>query len=196
MSLSHLQPSHLLIQSTLQNKRHGYSDRSRCRETVDTKSGGDNTLTGRTFDSQSRDAEQWQYQVRINLADEAVAAARSGTDDPSLKPLNEILDKHNAVLKCQYDIFTGYCAEAEQHGIEHYPLYAWTKATINNPAKKAKYVKAFTIYVDGEEVYARNKADALEQDLALLVGGPIVMKMAKHDTNPANNPQPPKRYRP
>ena len=143
-----------------------------------------------------RDTEQWQYQVRINLADEAAAAARSGTDNPGLEPLNEVLDKHNAVLKCQYDTFAGYCAEAEQCGIENYRLYAWTKATIDNPAKMAKYIKTFTIYVDDEEVYARNKADALEQDSELLVGGPIVTKMTKHDTNPVNNPQPPKRYQP
>ena len=39
------------------------------------------------------------------------------------------------------------------------------------------------------------EADALEAELAPLVGGPAVTALAKHDTNPANNPQPPKRYR-
>jgi hypothetical protein len=29
-----------------------------------------------------------------------------------------------------------------------------------------------------------------------LVGAGLVTRLAKHDTNPANNPQPPKRYRP
>ena len=101
----------------------------------------------------------------------------------------------NATLKCQFDAFAGYVAEAERHGIEHYPLYHWTKATIENPAKKAKYLKSFTLYVDGNEVYAKDKADALEADLQPLVGGKLVTRLAKHDTNPANNPQPPARYR-
>ena len=63
------------------------------------------------------------------------------------------------------------------------------------PAKKAKYQKSFTLYVDGDEVYAKDKADALEAELQPLVGGALVTRLAKHDTNPANNPQPPARYR-
>ena len=117
------------------------------------------------------------------------AAIRAST------PLSDLLGRHNATLKCQYDAFAGYCAEAEQRGVDQYPLYAWTKATIEDPAKKAKYIKSFTIYVDGEEVYSKAKADALEADLRPMVGGAMVTAMAKHDTNPAHNPQPPKRYR-
>ena len=98
-------------------------------------------------------------------------------------------------MKSQFDAFAGYVAEAERHGIEHYPLYHWTKATIENPAKKTKYQKSFTLYVDGDEVYVKDKADALEADLQPLVGGALVTRLAKHDTNPANNPQPPARYR-
>ena len=137
----------------------------------------------------------WQYQLRIELADEFAEGARRGSAHPGIKPLSEILGRHNATLKCQYDAFAGYCAEAEQRGVDQYPLYAWTKATIEDPAKKAKYIKSFTIYVDGEEVYSKAKADALEADLKPLLGGAVVTAMAKHDTNPANNPQPPKRYR-
>ena len=137
----------------------------------------------------------WQYQLRIELADEFAEGARRGSGHPGIKPLSDILGRHNATLKCQYDAFAGYCAEAEQRGVDQYPLYAWTKATIEDPAKKAKYIKSFTIYVDGEEVYSKAKADALETDLKPLVGGTVVTAMARHDTNPANNPQPPKRYR-
>jgi len=86
-------------------------------------------------------------------------------------------------------------AEAEQFGTEKYHLYEWTKATIENPAKKAKYIKSFTLYVDGDEVYAREKAEALEADLKPLVGRGLVTRLTKHDTNPANNPQAPARYR-
>jgi hypothetical protein len=47
--------------------------------------------------------------------------------------------------------------------------------------------------VEGEEVYAKEKADALEAELKPLVGGPIVAKMFRYDTDPAHNPQPPRR---
>jgi hypothetical protein len=140
-------------------------------------------------------SEQWQYQLRIDLADEVAEIARIDPGDPVIEPLGTVLRKHGATLKCQYDAFAEYVAEAERLGLEQFPLYAWTKATIENPAKKAKYQKSFTLYVDGEEVYAKEKADALERDLQPLVGGSLVTRMAKHDTNPANNPQPPARYR-
>jgi hypothetical protein len=140
-------------------------------------------------------SEEWQYQVRIDLADAAAEAARRDPGDPALGPLSDILKRHHATMKSQFDAFAGYVAEAERHGIENYPLYHWTKATIENPAKKAKYVKSFTLYIEGDEVYAKAKADALESDLQPLVGGALVTRLAKHDTNPANNPQPPARYR-
>jgi hypothetical protein len=31
--------------------------------------------------------------------------------------------------------------------------------------------------------------------LAPLVGGTLITRLSKHDTNPANNPQPPAKYR-
>lgn len=138
---------------------------------------------------------EWRYQLRINLEDKAAEAARAGTDHPGLAPLTDTLARHNAVLKCQYDAFAGYCAEAERQGVDKYPLYAWTKATIEDPVKKAKYVRSFTLCVDGGDVYGKAAADALEAELKPLVGGAVVTALAKHDTNPANNPQPPKRYR-
>ena len=140
-------------------------------------------------------SEQWQYQLRIDLADEPAAAARRDPADPALDPLPAILARHHATLKSQYDAFADYVAEAERRGIEHYPLYHWTKATIENPAKKAKYVKSFTLYVNGNEVYDKGQADALESELQPLVGGSLITRLAKHDTNPANNPQMPARYR-
>jgi hypothetical protein len=138
---------------------------------------------------------QWKYQLRINLDDAFAEAARRGDGDPAIAPLQAILAKHNAALKCQFDAFAGYVAEAEKFGTEKYHLYEWTKATIENPAKKAKYIKSFTLYVDGDEVYAREKAEALEADLKPLVGRGLVTRLTKHDTNPANNPQAPARYR-
>jgi hypothetical protein len=139
-------------------------------------------------------SDQWQYQVRIDLADDLAEMARRDPADPALAPLPAILARHGATMSCQFDAFANYVAEAERHGVEKYPLYKWTKAAIENPAKKAKYLKSFTLYVDGNEVYAKDKADAVESDLQALVGG-LVTRLSKHDTNPANNPQPPARYR-
>ena len=141
-------------------------------------------------------ADEWQYQLRVDLAEGAAEAARAGADHEGLAPLRRILAAHDAALVCQYDAFAGYCAEAEAQGIERYPLYAWTKAVIADPAKETKYLKSFSIHVGGAEVYAREKADALEAALAPLVGAGVVTRLAKHDTNPENSPQMPEKYRP
>jgi hypothetical protein len=139
-------------------------------------------------------SDQWQYQIRIYLSDELAETARRDPGDPALKPLADVLAKHDAVMKCQFDAFAGYVAEAEKHCTENYPLYKWTKATIENPEKKAKYIKSFTLYAGGQEVYEKEIADALEKDLQPLVGS-LLTRMSKHDTNPANNPQPPAHLR-
>jgi hypothetical protein len=139
--------------------------------------------------------KQWDYQIRIYLDDELAGVARRDPGDPAIKPLADILAKHQATMKSQYDAFADYVAEAEKQGIEEYPLYAWTKATIEDPVKQAKYIKAFTLYVEGQEVYAKPLADALEADLQPLLGSQVITRLSKHDTNPANNPQPPAQYR-
>lgn len=139
--------------------------------------------------------DQWNYQLRVVLTDEMAERARHDMNDPALAPLAVILARHNTVLKCQYDAFADYVAEAERQDRRDDTLYKWTRDTIANPLKKAKYLKAFTLYIDGDEVYPKDKADALESDLQPLVGGEVIVSMAKHDTNPANNPQAPAKYR-
>jgi hypothetical protein len=89
----------------------------------------------------------------------------------------------------------GLRGEAEERGIEGYPLYAWTKATIEDPTKKAKHLKSFAVHIKGREVYDKGEADALEADLQALLGGGVITRISKHDTNPASNPQPPEQYR-
>ncbi len=138
---------------------------------------------------------EWQYQLRIDLSEELAAVARRDAGDAALAPLGEVLRRHGAELVCQYDAFAGYVAEAEARGVESYPLYAWTKATIEDPAKQAKYLKSFTLYLDGAQVYPKDRAEALEADLRPLLASGLIAKLAKYDTNPANNPQPPAQYR-
>jgi hypothetical protein len=120
---------------------------------------------------------------------------RGKLSDKALAPLFAILAEHRAALKCQFDAFAEYVAAAEENGIENYPLYQWTKATIEDPAKKEKYLKSFTLYVDDREVYAKEIADALEADLQPLATSGLITRISKYDTNPANNPQPPERPR-
>ena len=136
---------------------------------------------------------QCLYQVRFDLSDAALAeAARRSLDNPTLAPLATVLAKHHAAIKSQYDAFAEYVAAAEQDGVDKYPLYAWTKATIENPAKQEKYQKSFTVYVRGEEVYAKDIADALAAELAPFAQSGLITRLKTYDTNPANNPQPPK----
>ncbi|SAL26133.1 hypothetical protein AWB74_01109 [Caballeronia arvi] len=134
--------------------------------------------------------ESWQYQVRIRLAPDHAALARRDPSNEKLAAINALLIRHDALMKCQYDAFADYVAQAEREGVEHYPLYQWTRETIENPAKKAKYLEAFTLYVHGDEVYDKALADALEADLRLL-GHDAILDIRKLDTNPAHNPQPP-----
>jgi hypothetical protein len=120
---------------------------------------------------------------------------RGKLSDKALAPLFAILAERRAALKCQFDAFAEYVAAAEENGIENYPLYQWTKATIEDPAKKEKYLKSFTLYVDDREVYAKEIADALEADLQPLATSGLITRISKYDTNPANNPQSPQRPR-
>ena len=140
-------------------------------------------------------SENWQYQIRIYLDGGDAEIARHDPGNPALGDLPGILARHDAAIKCQFDAFMDYVTEAEARGVEHYPLYRWTKATVDDPAKKAKYLQSFTLYVGGAEVYDKKAADALEAELQPLVGGPLIKRMTKHDTNPAKNPQMPEQYR-
>jgi hypothetical protein len=139
--------------------------------------------------------EQWQYQLRVYLTDDLADVARSDRNNPALRPLTDILDKHHATLVNQFDAFASYVVEAEEEGPENFPLYKWTKAIVEDPAKRAKHIKAFAMHVSGKEVYPKAAADALEADLQPLLGGRLVTRMSRHDTNPANNLQVPSQYR-
>jgi hypothetical protein len=122
--------------------------------------------------------------------------ARTDGEAPVLRPLADILNEHRATLVSQLDAFEAYVVEAEREGPEQYPLYKWTKATIEDPAKRLKHMKAFALHVSGAEVYAKEMADALEAALRPLVSGGLVERMSRHDTNPASNLAVPAEYRP
>ena len=135
----------------------------------------------------------WKYQIRVYLDRELAEAARIDPGSQKLEGLSDVLAKHRAKLKCQFDLFAEYVAEAERVGTEGYHLYEWTKATIEDPLKQAKYVESFSLYVDDEGLYSKDIADALELELMPLQHSGLIKKLSKHDSNPANNPQPPSR---
>lgn len=140
-------------------------------------------------------AEELKYQLRVYLRDDFAEAVRNDPQCRALEPVMRVLKSHNASLICQFDAFADYVRVAEQEGIERYPLYRWTKDTIENPVKAAKYKKAFTVYVGGEEVYEKEKMDAVSKALGHFMQAGLISRMSRHDTNPARNPQPPKHLR-
>jgi hypothetical protein len=138
---------------------------------------------------------QWKYQIRIVLEGSLAEAARCDPQAPSIRLLSGVLARHRATMKCQFDAFTDYVAEAKRNGAEHNPIYKWTKAVIEDRVKKDKYLKSFTIYAGGQEVYSKETADLLEADLQPLAHAGLIARISKHDTNPANNPQVPECFR-
>ncbi|WP_159712843.1 hypothetical protein [Geminicoccus flavidas] len=133
----------------------------------------------------------WRHQLRIDLPDGLAERARLDPEDALLAPLPEILRRHEARLRCQFDAFVGYVEEARAHGGQGYPLLAWTEATLNDPAKREKFLRSFSIQVRGEETYPAAVAEALLAELRPLEGTGPILRIAHYDTNPANNPQPP-----
>ncbi|WP_233856659.1 hypothetical protein [Paraburkholderia sp. HD33-4] len=134
-----------------------------------------------------------QYQLRITASAQLADSLRADPSCAAHPALHAILQAHRATLKCQFDAFADYVSEAERMGIENYPLYQWTRQTIENPEKKAKYLCSFTLYANGDEVYDKAIADALETGLSKLVDPNGIVRVSRYDTNPDNNPQPPAR---
>ena len=72
-------------------------------------------------------------------------------------------------------------------------MYHWTKSTIDNPEKKAKHLKSFAFYEGDNQVYSKELAFSIEKRLKDLDSGKDIVEINVIDSNPANNPQPPKR---
>jgi hypothetical protein len=134
-----------------------------------------------------------QFQVRITVSRELAHALRADPSCASHVALRELLHAYHATLKCQFDAFADYVSEAQKMGVQNYPLYEWTRQTIENPEKKAKYLQSFTIYVNGAEVYGEDVAHALEAGLSKLGDAHGILRVSRFDTHPENNPQPPSR---
>ena len=139
--------------------------------------------------------EEWRHQVRVTLDDAMAERLRADPGDPVLRPLQDALDAHRTTMRSQFDAFSAYVAEAEREGPDAFPLYRWTKATLDDPVRRAAHARNFALHVAGQEVYSRAEADALAGTLQPLVGQGVVAGMTRHDTNPANNMPVPAEYR-
>jgi hypothetical protein len=68
-------------------------------------------------------SDDLKFQLRLTLSDEFAQVARNDPGDPSISTLTDVLNRHDAVMKCQFDAFADYVREAEARGIENFPLY-------------------------------------------------------------------------
>ena len=135
----------------------------------------------------------WLYQIRIKVSEKLSEDLRSINNLELSKEINKIASENNSRLVCTFDAFAEYCEEAEREGIEQYELYQWTKSTIDNPEKKAKHLKSFAFYEGDNQVYKKELAYSIQQRLKDLNSGDDIVEINMIDSNPANNPQPPKR---
>ncbi|CAB3762226.1 hypothetical protein [Paraburkholderia humisilvae] len=132
----------------------------------------------------------WKFQLRIMVSARLAALLRGDPSCAAHPALHDVLHGYGASMMCLYDSFAEYVDEAERVGPENYPLYEWTRDTIENPEKKARYLETFTVYVGDEAVYDRHVADSLQTALSRLVDHAEIKGVARVDTNPANR-QPP-----
>ena len=72
--------------------------------------------------------------------------------------------------------------------------YKWTKDTIEDEVKKAKYQKIHSVYVDKKQVYKEDIADKIIEEIKNL-NLSTIHSIDKFDTQPKNNPKPPKQFR-
>ena len=134
------------------------------------------------------------YQVRIKVNHHVSYDLRNGIASSTTNKISAVAKKYGVTSVCTYDAFCGYCQEAEANGVEKYSLYEWTKATIDNPEKKDKHVKSFAFYKGSDQVYEKSLAELLHRDLTPLQNNGIIEELKLIDSNPENNPQPPKKY--
>ena len=133
------------------------------------------------------------YQVRLDVTEDIAQEVRNKNYYKINKKIDEILLKVDAELICQFDAFNNFVIECEKENNTNNALYKWTKDTIENSLKKKKYLKSFTVYVNGEQLYNKKTADYLESEIKKL-NEKRILKISKYNSDPKNNPQPPKKY--
>ena len=138
-------------------------------------------------------SNEWLYQVRIKLTKNFADDLRSDSNLDLSKEINKIARNHRTRPVCTLDGFLDYVKEAEKNDIEEYPLYHWTKSVVDDPQKKIKHSKSFAFYFGDEQIYEKQRAQSLYNDLLELNDENKIEEIKIIDSNPKNNPQPPKK---
>ena len=133
------------------------------------------------------------YQLRVDLEQNAAHELINTKNINSCKSLEKIIKEENGELVCQFIAFSKFVEECEKENLTDTPLYKWTKDTIENKKKKEKYMKSFTIYIKNQQLYQKEVADRIENKI-LNLGCRCILKVNKYNSDPKNNPQPPKKY--
>ena len=133
------------------------------------------------------------YQIRLDVTEDIAQEVRNKNYYKLNKKIDAILLKVDAELICQFDAFNNFVIECEKENNTNNPLYKWTKDTIENNIKKKKYLKSFTVYVNNAQLYEKKTADYLESEIKKL-NEKRILKISKYNSDPKNNPQPPKKY--
>jgi hypothetical protein len=68
--------------------------------------------------------DPWQYQLRITVSAELAASLRGDPSSGTYVPLGEVLRKHHASLKCQFDAFADYVQGHHREAGEEGPIPA------------------------------------------------------------------------
>ena len=137
-------------------------------------------------------SNEWLYQVRITLNQSFADDLRSDSNLDLSKEINKIARNHRTRPVCTLDGFLDYVKEAEKNDIEEYPLYHWTKSVVDDPQKKIKHSKSFAFYFGDEQIYEKQRAQSLYNDLLKFNDENKIKEIKIIDSNPINNPQPPK----
>ena len=135
---------------------------------------------------------EWLYQVRIKLSQDLADDLRSESNLDISKKINNIARKHQTRPVCTLDGFLDYVKEAERNNIKDYPLYQWTKSVVQDPDKQIKHSKSFAFYFGDEQIYEKELAVSLYNDLVEFNDENKIEEIKMIDSNPRNNPQPPK----
>ena len=138
-------------------------------------------------------SNKWLYQVRIKLPQNFANDLRNDSNLNLSKEINKIAKKHKTRPVCTLDGFLDYVKEAQKNGIEGYPLYHWTKSVVEDPKKKIKHSKSFAFYYGDEQIYEKQHAESLYNDLLEFNNENKIEEIKIIDSNPRNNPQPPKK---
>ena len=134
---------------------------------------------------------EWLYQVRIKLPQDLADDLRSDSNLDISRKINVIARKHQTRPVCTLDGFLDYVKEAEQNDIKDYPLYHWTKSVVEDSEKNIKHSKSFAFYFGNEQIYEKQRAISLYNDLVEFNAENKIEEIKMIDSNPKSNPQPP-----